>query len=91
MPVQVIDQQNMGGGEYMVLLEAQTRQELVEPETKTLAVRTAEFSGIAKASVAEPTESPYPVDEDGNTSDDLIMGHKPVAAYRRRFILRRGL
>lgn len=91
MAITVIDEQNLGGGEYLVVLESEDRQELMAPAARSLAVRTAEQAGISRAGIAEPASNAYPVDEEGRSSEQVIMGQVPVHRYRRDLTCRRGL
>ena len=74
-----------GRAEFVV--EGKTIDELLESATSNLVVQKAAALGFHRPGVSN-AGGPYPVDENGNTDDDLLMGKRgPVAGYRRDFIV----
>ena len=64
----------------VVIIEADTQEEVLSAPAKQLAIKEA------SASITRPgiggNDSAYPVDANGETSQDLVMGQGVVAAYR---------
>ena len=81
MPVRVISSE-FTARNGVVIVEADGQEEVLSAAAKNLAI-TAGQGQLGKCGVSGQ-EQPYPVDEDGKTSDELMMGtgDKPVAAYR---------
>ena len=76
-----------------VTIEGDSQEEVMSPAAKQLAIQTAVSGGITRAGVSG-NEVAYPVDADGNTSDDLILGRAgadAVKAYRCDYNLTGGL
>lgn len=59
-------------------------EELLDASTSNLVVKKAAELGFNRPGVSN-AGGPYPVDADGNSDDDLLMGKRPIAAYRRDF------
>lgn len=66
-----------------VTVQGDGQEEVMSAAAKQLAITTATARGISRAGVSG-NEVAYPVDADGETSDDLVLGRngKRVAAYR---------
>lgn len=64
-----------------VVLQADSREELVKPAVKTQAMEYARSKNFVPFAVTNFVQ-PYPVDQDGKSGDDLLSGKKPVKAYR---------
>jgi hypothetical protein len=62
-------------------------EELLDASTAHLVVKKAAELGFNKPGVSN-MGGPYPVDADGKTDDELLMGKRgPIAGYRRDFIV----
>lgn len=60
-------------------------EELLDASTAHVVVKRAAELGLNKPGVSN-MGGPYPVDSDGKTDDDLLLGKRgPVAGYRRDF------
>lgn len=65
--------------------------ELMEAAAANLVLKTAAEAGLNKPGVSN-TSGPYPVDADGQTDDDLLLGKRgPIAGYQRDFVVLAGL
>ena len=74
-----------------ITVEGPTQESVMSPAAKQLAINEAQAAGLTRAGVSG-NEVAYPVDADGNTSDDLILGRGgQVAAYRCDYNLTGGL
>lgn len=62
-------------------------EELLDASTSNLVVKKAAELGFNRPGVSN-AGGPYPVDSDGKTDDDLLLGKRgPVAGYRREFVV----
>lgn len=61
-------------------------EELLAASTSNLVLQKAAAAGLNRPGVSTAT-GPYPVDADGKTDDELLMGKRPVAGYRRDFVV----
>jgi hypothetical protein len=60
-------------------------EELLDASTSNLVVKKAAELGFNRPGVSN-AGGPYPVDADGKTDDELLMGKRgPIAGYRRDF------
>jgi hypothetical protein len=75
---------NIGDRQGTVVIQADTQEEATESEARATALKVAASQGLSKPGISG-NASPYPVDADGKTSDDLIMGKGTVAGYRVDF------
>jgi len=74
-----------GRAEFVV--EGNTIDELLDSATANLVVQKAAALGFHRPGVSN-AGGPYPVDDKGDTDDQLLMGRRgPVAAYRRDFVV----
>jgi len=59
--------------------------------TSNLVLQKAASLGLNRPGVSN-AGGPYPVDADGKTDDELLLGKRgPVAGYRRDFVILAGL
>jgi len=82
---------NLGDRQGTVTVQGDTQEEVMSSAAKQMAIQAATAS-ISRAGVSG-NEVAYPVDENGNTSDDLVLGRNGarVAAYRCDYNLTGGL
>jgi len=74
-----------GRAEFVVA--GNTIEELLDASTAHAVVKKAAELGFNKPGVSN-VGGPYPVDADGNTDDELLMGKRgPIAGYRRDFVV----
>lgn len=74
-----------GRAEFVVA--SNSIEELLDSSTAGLVVKKAAELGFNRPGVSS-SGGPYPVDENGATDDDLLLGKRgPVAGYRRDFIV----
>jgi hypothetical protein len=60
-------------------------EELLSAATSNSVIQKAAEAGLHRPGVSN-TSGPYPVDAEGNTDDELMLGKRgPVAGYRRDF------
>lgn len=73
-----------------ITVEADGQEEVMGPDARAEALKAAASNGLQRPGISG-SPSAYPVDAEGNTSDDLIMGRGRVAAYRCDFPVTAGL
>lgn len=61
-------------------------EELLSASTSNMVLQKAAEAGMHRPGVSSAS-GPYPVDADGKTDDELLMGKRPVAGYRRDFVV----
>lgn len=61
-------------------------EELLAASTSNLVLQKAAEAGMHRPGVSNAS-GPYPVDANGQTDDELLMGKRPVAGYRRDFVV----
>jgi hypothetical protein len=61
-------------------------EELMAASTSNLVLQKAAEAGMHRPGVSSAS-GPYPVDAAGKTDDELMMGKRPVAGYRRDFVV----
>lgn len=71
-----------GRAEYVV--SGNDIEELLAASTSNVVLQKAAEAGLHRPGVSNAS-GPYPVDADGKTDDELLMGKRPVAGYRRDF------
>jgi|GEM_PF-6941029 len=77
----------------VITVQGASQEEVMSPAAKQLAINTAVAGGITRAGVSG-NEVAYPIDAEGNTSDDLVlgrMGPDAVQGYRCDYNLTGGL
>jgi hypothetical protein len=63
----------------------------MDAATANVVLKKAAENGMNRPGVSNAS-GPYPVDADGKTDDELLMGKRgPVAGYRRDFVVMAGL
>lgn len=69
----------------VVIIAGDNQEEVISPAARRMAVEAA--AGHLTRPGTSGQESPYPVDEDGKTSEELILGRgdKKIAGYRCDF------
>lgn len=61
-------------------------EELLAASTSNIVIQKAAEAGLHRPGVSSAS-GPYPVDAEGKTDDELLMGKRPVAGYRRDFVV----
>lgn len=69
------------GRRVTVILESDSLEELNSMVARTEAVKHAATLGVVGGGVSNQSGT-YPVDANGETGEDVIMGRRPVAKYR---------
>jgi hypothetical protein len=78
-----------GRGDFVV--SGDNIETLMAAATSNLVLQKAAEAGLNRPGVSNAS-GPYPVDADGKTDDELMMGKRgPVAGYRRDFVVLAGL
>jgi hypothetical protein len=78
-----------GRGDFVV--SGDNIETLMSAATSSLVLQKAAEAGLNRPGVSNAS-GPYPVDADGKTDDELMMGKRgPVAGYRRDFVVLAGL
>lgn len=88
MSVSIIDGlSNVTQGRAEVVVSANGIEELMSAATANMVLQKAAEAGLHRPGVSNAS-GPYPVDADGKTDDQLLMGKRgPVAGYRRDFVI----
>jgi len=73
-----------------VTVQGGTQEEVLSANAKTMALQAAAQNGLSRPGLSGG-ESAYPIDAEGKTSDDLILGRGVVAGYRCDFKVTGGL
>lgn len=90
MALEVVNK-NIQNRQGTVTVQGDSQEEVMSAAAKQLAINEAQAGGIQRAGVSG-NEVAYPVDADGNTNDNLILGRGgEVAAYRCDYNLTGGL
>lgn len=78
-----------GRAEYIV--EGNNIEELMHAATSNMVIKAAAEAGLNRPGVSRAS-GPYPVDAEGKTDDELLLGKRgPVAGYRRDFVVLAGI
>ncbi len=88
MSVSIIDGlSNITQGRAEIVVSADGIEELLSAATANMVLQKAAEAGLHRPGVSNAS-GPYPVDGDGKTDDELLMGKRgPVAGYRRDFVI----
>ena len=74
-----------GRAEFVVA--SKSIEELLSASTSNSVIQKAAEHGLHRPGVSNAS-GPYPVDAEGNTDDELMLGKRgPVAGYRRDFVV----
>jgi hypothetical protein len=86
--VSVIDDlTKVANGRAEIVVEGNDIAELLEATTANVVLQKAAALGLNRPGVSN-SGGPYPVDSDGKTDDELLMGKRgPVASYRREYVV----
>jgi hypothetical protein len=79
-------------GKLVIVVEGASPEEVMSQDARTLALDHAQSLGHARIGI-NGTSGSYPVDADGNTSEDwnALARNNGIAAYRMDFKLMGGL
>lgn len=81
------DLTRMANGRADFVVSGNNIEELLAASTSNMVLQKAAEAGLHRPGVSNAS-GPYPVDADGKTDDELLMGKRgPVAAYRRDFVV----
>lgn len=81
------DQTRVANGRAEFVAASSSIEELMAASTSNAVLQKAAEVGLHRPGVSNAS-GPYPVDADGKTDDDLLMGKRgPVAGYRRDFVV----
>lgn len=88
MSVSVLDNLSVvtnGRAEFVVT--GNNIEELLAASTSNMVLQKAAEAGLNRPGVSNAS-GPYPVDIDGKTDDELLLGKRgPVVGYRRDFVV----
>lgn len=74
-------------GRAELVLTGKSVSELMDASTANMALQKAAELGLHRPGVSSAS-GPYPVDENGKTDDELLLGKRgPIAGYRRDFVI----
>jgi hypothetical protein len=81
------DLSNITQGRAELVVSSEGIEELLSAATAHMVLQKAAEAGLHRPGVSS-SSGPYPVDSEGKTDDDLLMGKRgPVAGYRRDFVV----
>jgi len=88
MAVSIVDNlSNITQGRAEFVVSGNGIEELLSSSTANMVLQKAAEAGLNRPGVSN-AGGPYPVDENGKTDDELMMGKRgPVAGYRRDFVI----
>jgi hypothetical protein len=88
MAVSIVDNlSNITQGRAEFVVSGNGIEELLSASTANMVLQKAAEAGLNRPGVSN-AGGPYPVDENGKTDDELMMGKRgPVAGYRRDFVI----
>ena len=88
MAISIIDSlSNITSGRAEFVVSANGIEELLASATANAVLQKAAEAGLNRPGVSSAS-GPYPVDAEGKTDDELMMGKRgPVTAYRRDFVI----
>ncbi len=75
---------DLGDRQGIVIIAGDDMEETMGTAAKQLALKTAAAQGISRPGISGAA-TPYPVDEDGESSTELVLGKGTVAGYRIDF------
>lgn len=85
------DLTKVANGRADFVVESNNIEDIMTAATSNLVLQKAAEKGLNRPGVSNAS-GPYPVDADGKTDDELLMGQRgPVSAYRRDFVVLAGL
>lgn len=67
-----------------IAVRSESAAELTSVSTRNQVIKEAALLGLVRPGLGA-TPQPYPVDSNGNCSDDLLYGRVPVAAYQLEY------
>lgn len=77
----------VANGRADFVVEGNDIEEIMAAATSNLVIQKAAEKGLNRPGVSNAS-GPYPVDADGKTDDELLLGKRgPVAGYRRDFVV----
>jgi hypothetical protein len=74
----------------VVLVEGDRPEELSTIETRNKVLQYARSIGFP-ASGLGGVPSPYPIDEDGECDEDVVLGKKPIKCWQAEYVVNAGL
>lgn len=81
------DLSNVSSGRAEFVVSGAGIEELMAASTANTVLQKAAELGLHRPGVSN-SSGPYPVDANGKTDDDLLLGKRgPVAGYRRDFVV----
>ena len=88
MAVSIVDNlSNITQGRAEFVVSGNGIEELLSASTANMVLQKAAEAGLNRPGVSN-AGGPYPVDENGKTDDELMMGKRgPVTGYRRDFVI----
>lgn len=88
MPLHVKNVRQVGN-KHVVTIFSEDMEETTSPEAKRMAIEAC--TNVALAGLSN-FPAPYPVDAEGKSDDDLILGRRPgVAGYHAEYEVSSGL
>lgn len=81
------DLTRIANGRAEFIVEGNNIEELMSADTSHAVIKKAAEAGMHRPGVSSAS-GPYPVDINGQTDDELLLGKRgPVANYRRDFVI----
>lgn len=82
--------QTSGTTSMTVIAEAPHAHELTTAETRNAVMQFARAAGFPARGLGG-VPNPYPVDEEGKTDDELILGKRPIKHWEAAYQVNSGL
>ena len=76
--------------EGKIVVQGDTMEEVTSIGARNMVLREAAAAGLSRPGVSGVAPA-YPVDAEGKSDDDVIMGRSPVAGYRCDYPVAAGL
>lgn len=82
----------VNGTTARVIVEGNSQEDVMSPAARRLVVTEATKNGLSRCGTSG-NEVAYPVDENGETSDDLLLGRseKPMVGFRCEYNVTAGI
>jgi len=86
----VEDECKQGTQSMRVVIEGPDPTELTSRQARDAVIVFARKSGFPARGISGLPQT-YPVDSDGKTDEDVILGKRPLAAHRADYVLSAGI
>lgn len=84
------DDKQLGTTQLNIIIEGDKPEELTTMEARNKVMQFARALGFPASGLGS-VPSPYPVDEDGKTDDELVLGKRPMKCWQAEYLVNAGL